>query len=179
MFTRLRQIITSPPFLEEDTTQTTALLTAILWASLAVCGGYTVIALLFDPRIIYFVFVGGVCHALALAHESQAALAHSNMTLHGGRVWIESAGHQHAVLLHAARSSPCRMRNCCRPAREGSLMTEPRSTLRTDSYLPIGRGGSIGLFASSAITRVGTARQPTSSCIICAASGSREMLSSR
>jgi hypothetical protein len=64
MFTRLRQIITSPPFLEENTTQTAALLTTILWASLAVCGGYAVIALLLDPRATYFVFVGGVCLAL-------------------------------------------------------------------------------------------------------------------
>lgn len=71
------------------------------------------------------------------------------------------------------------MRNCCNPVRDGSLMIDPRSTLRTDSYLPIGRGGSIGLFSSSAMTKVGTAKQPTSErseCIICAASGSREML---
>ena len=51
------------------------------------------------------------------------------------------------VLLHAAGtrlgrrcSSPCWTRNWRRPSRDGSLMIEPRSTLRTDSYVPDRRG---------------------------------------
>ncbi len=64
MVTRLRQLITSSPFLEENKTRTATLLTTILWAALAVCVVYVVIALLFDPQAAYFVFVGGMCLAL-------------------------------------------------------------------------------------------------------------------
>ncbi len=60
MFTRLRQIITPPPFLEENKTRTAALLTAILWAAVAVGAVYAAIALLIEPQASYLVFVGGM-----------------------------------------------------------------------------------------------------------------------
>ncbi len=64
MVTRLRQMITAPPFLSEDKTRLAALLTTILWVSLAVCVGYAAIVLVFDPQATYWVFLSGVCLAL-------------------------------------------------------------------------------------------------------------------
>ena len=65
MVTRLRQMITAPPFLDEDKTRVAALLTTILGVSLAVCVGYAAITLLLDLRTAYLVFLSGVCVALA------------------------------------------------------------------------------------------------------------------
>src|SRR3989304_6242724 len=59
--------------------------------------------------------------------------------------------------------NPCLTRKALKPPRFGSLIIDPRSTLRVIRSTPIGLGGSIGSSCSSAITIVGTDNDPTSS----------------
>jgi PAS domain S-box-containing protein len=64
MFTRLRQLLVTPPNLEANQARTATLLATILWASIAVCVGYAGIVLLFEPRAIDVVFVSSMCLVL-------------------------------------------------------------------------------------------------------------------